>query len=199
MNIIMALNLTMYRITKNIYICETAKTSDLDSLETEKIKGMLYLSSKSKDESMLGDYAEMKIQHYHLPMEDSEEDGGNGGDVDFSPYFDRIAKILKHFDDNNSKILVYCTTGARLAPIAVIIYLLYKIHIIDESIPKDEEAVVTLLKEMKQVNRDIDYHNLDKTIQQLVLYEKRLKEKREYNSKLNNSPDNLNVIKIFDQ
>ncbi len=176
-------------------MCDRQKTMDFDSLETEGIKGMLYLNTKTKDESTLDDYTSSRIQHYHLPIDEGEEDCK---DVDFEPYYDRIVKIIKHFDINNSKILVYCATGVRLAPIAVIIYLLYKIHIIDESISIDEDAVVTLLKEMKNVNRDIDYHNLDKTIQQLVLYEKKLKEKREYNSELNNSPNNPNVIKIFE-
>lgn len=170
----MATYLIMYRITNNIYICDRQKATDLDSLVDNNIKGMLYLNIETKPDAILKEFTELKIQHYHLPIEDKK-------DIDFEPYFDRIVNIIKHFDTNDAHILVYCDTGVRLAPIAVIIYLLYKTYIINESFTEDVSIVSDLLLSIKNKIRDVDYYNLVKITEQLINFENKLKERKKEN------------------
>ena len=166
----MASYLSMYKIIDYVYICDKQKAMDLDNLEEKNIKGMLYLNPSTKSQSVLDDYTEIKIHHYHISMKDNIK-------LDFSPFIQNIINIIKHFETKKLNILVYCDTGTRLAPIAVIFYILYKQYIIDGIIPKKNPITPMLLKSIQYINNDIDFHNIYNAIQQLVLFEINLKKK----------------------
>jgi len=135
----MVSSLIMHKIDKNIYMCDRQKATDLISLEEEDITGMLYLNTVTKSDVVLEDYTELKIYHFHIPIEDPMEISGYNK-LDFKPFFQRIVNIIKHFDLQNLKILVYCNTGSRLAPIAIIIYILYKYYVINRFTPKNKPS-----------------------------------------------------------
>lgn len=159
----------MYQIDKNLYICDKQKATDLEALEEENIKAMLYLNPITKPNSVLEDYTELDIHHYHLPIEDDEK-------LDFKPYCQNIVNIVQHFDLKNMKILIYCDTGTRLAPVAVIIYILYKYYIVNKLYPKNDSPITpSLLSMIQKKNSDIDYKSMYNVVQQLVVFEGDLK------------------------
>jgi len=164
--------LFMHKIVDYIFICDRQKTN-LNELEDENIKGMLYLylnTNTNRSISTLNDYTEIGIHHYHIEIVDDKK-------LDFTPYIQRIVNIIRHFETKKLNILIYCDTGTRLSPIAVITYILYKIYVIDGFIPKNHPITPSLLKKVQEKNSDIDYHNMHNAIQQLVKYEIELKQK----------------------
>lgn len=165
----------MYKIDGNIYMCDRQKATDLVSLEEENIKAMLYLNAITKSNSVLADYTELGIHHYHVPIDDPINIS-NGNKLDFKPYYQQIVNIIQHFDLKNLKILIYCDTGIRLAPVAIIIYIIYKYHIINESISKNNAPITPRLMSMIQrKNPDVEFKNMNLVVQQLVVYERDLR------------------------
>ena len=192
----MSLYTRLFKITSHIFMSDKQTTVDLEVMKRNNIRGLLYLNDNSistdveNNESFLNEFTKAHIQHYTINVTDEEN-------IDFPKYFDRLNNIIKHFDTHNVNILVYCDTGTRLAPIAIASYLLYKFYVINNGSTNGDPAVITLLNTIKQHNPSIDYHNLNKTIEQLTLQENRLREKRDYNNKITESPDNQDVIEIL--
>lgn len=184
--------LPIYQITKNIFICDRQKSVDLTVLEEYKINGMLYMSSEVRPVNILEDYRELKIDHYHIPIID---DGSP--DIDIEPHFNQIVRIIRHYDTNGGKILVYCDTGIRLSPVAVIVYLLYKVFMIYDRETSQEGVTLALINGVQGLNRDIDWHRMEKIVQQLVMYEITLREKKKYNDKLKRE-NTTKMTEIFD-
>lgn len=169
----MVSNLCMYKIDKYIYICDRQKATDYEALEENNIKAMLYLNHITKINSVLSEYTELGIHHYHLPIKDSLDPGN---EPDFEPFFMRIVNIIKHFSLKNLNILIYCDTGTRLAPIGAITYLLYKNYIIDKILLKQSNMLLPkLLDIVQKKNSEIDYKNISKVIQKLAIFEGYLK------------------------
>jgi len=158
--------LYMFKIVDYVYICSREKATDLNELENEKIKCMLYLNPKTKNKNVLDDLTEIGIHHYTIKIEDEK-------DLDFKKYVDRIVKIIHHFVIKKLNVLIYCESGVRLSPIAVVCYILYKTYIVDKNVPTSFSIVPRLLRKIQKINKDIDYQNMD--IQQLVTYEISLK------------------------
>jgi len=181
----MASYLYMYKIDKNIYMCCKQKATDLETLEDEDIKGMLYLNPTTKSESVLEDYTELDIHHYHIPIEDNDK-------LDFKPFLERIVNIIQYFDLKDLKILVYCETGTRLAPVAIIVYILYKYYIVNKLYPKNNDLITpSLLRMIQKKNSEVDFQSMYNIVQQLVIFEGDLKKKVKKTEKV---PHNIQSI-----
>lgn len=189
----MVSNLIMYHVTPNIFICDRQKATDFETLDDNKIKGLLFLNYETKPDHVLNEYTKLGIQHYCLHVIDEN------GKINFGPYLDRIVKIIKHFDDKNARILIYCETGTRLSPIAVVAYIIYVHHMKKKDTDSTESILSSALAGLRKKIRtiDIDY-NFNEIAQQLVQFENKIKERRKYNDKVNNCKENPDVSKIFE-
>ena len=65
--------LYMFKIVDYVYICSREKATDLNELENEKIKCMLYLNPKTKNKNVLDDLTEIGIHHYTIKIEDEKK------------------------------------------------------------------------------------------------------------------------------
>lgn len=189
----MVSNLIMHRITPNIFICDRQKATDFIELEENGIKGLLYLNYETKPDHVLDEYTKLGIQHYCLPVVDEDDK------VNFEPYLNRIVKIIKHFDENNARIVVYCETGARLSPIAIVAYIVYVHHMKKDNVNDNASVLSPVLSGIRKKIRNMEIDkNFNDISQQLLRFENQVKEQRRYNEELDNCEENPAVSKIFE-
>jgi len=167
---------------KIVYTCGAFKATHYEHLVSEKIDAMLYLNHETKDKNTLDLYTYNGIQHYYVEMPEEPKN------CNFSSVFKKCIKIIEHFDNNNGKIVVYCSSGETYAPAIATAYILYKFYVVEKQKSKNSKSlVVHILETLQQNNRDISLDQMSVEIVALAEYERAKIKERNMLDKIRNT------------